>query len=412
LLVACVSADTGEGITTTPGWIKLISHEDTVPHWIGIWYKLPAVGGDPPPVFTDGAGIRPMVAQLMEFSGVLGPGLSIDGFNVGNSATLTLPGTDSAAGFLIIWAGGWDVGPDGPATFTESFNNATAVHTGDVKSAAQDFSSFAYGITGTAQPTWYTDEASIVTYGRREASFASSTTTTQAALDALGAAYIKAHSSPLRHSALLLPPGSPAGLTAGQTINVTNSLYGLAAQPFRIQSVDTTYPADDKPQFAVQFADPIVTVTTQMVGLQSQMAAGTAASTTPTSTLGTLGYSQVTATQGPFTVLTDLTGLTVTVTVGSGRRIRIIGFAPMQSTVAGDSVDLFIRESGTTLQTATFALNVIGGNFAASVSMVLTPAAGSHTYNLSAQRIAGTGNITMSAAATAPAHIVVEDIGT
>ena len=42
---------------------------------------------------------------------------------------------------------------------------------------------------------------------------------------------------------------------------------------------------------------------------------------------GVLGYAQVTANQGSITTGSDLTGLSVTVTVPAGRRLKITGFA-------------------------------------------------------------------------------------
>lgn len=127
-------------------------------------------------------------------------------------------------------------------------------------------------------------------------------------------------------------------------------------------------------------------------------------------TLGTLGYAAVTANQTSIGgSVTDLTSLTVTVTVAAGRRIKVSGFANLFDAANG-SVQLLIRESSTTLQ------NFQGGNGSGSnqagcsPTVILTPSTGSHTYKLSAA-VAG-GNGTMYAASTAPAFILVEDIGT
>src|SRR5712664_756362 len=61
-------------------------------------------------------------------------------------------------------------------------------------------------------------------------------------------------------------------------------------------------------------------------------------------------YVQVTADQGTFTAITDLTSLTVTVTVGAGRRIRITCLFALSSSVAADIGQGYIREGATTLQ--------------------------------------------------------------
>lgn len=126
---------------------------------------------------------------------------------------------------------------------------------------------------------------------------------------------------------------------------------------------------------------------------------------------GTLGHAQVTAVQGPITAEVDLTGLTVTVNLPASRRIKITGMALFNSTVAGDEVRLLIKEGTTTLQTAIHALSTASAFESLHGSVVLTPSAGSHTYKLSGVRNSGTGTVNMTAAATIPAFILVEDIG-
>jgi hypothetical protein len=127
---------------------------------------------------------------------------------------------------------------------------------------------------------------------------------------------------------------------------------------------------------------------------------------------GTLpsGYAEVTANQGTFTALTDLTSLTVTVTIAAGRRIRVSALAAFSSSVSGDVAQFYIREGATSLQIVNVACATSAG-FYAVASVILTPSAAAHTYKLSAQRQGGTGNITMNAAAATPAYILVEDIG-
>lgn len=134
----------------------------------------------------------------------------------------------------------------------------------------------------------------------------------------------------------------------------------------------------------------------------------------PDTAWGTLGYAQVTANQ---TITasgteTDLTGLTATVTVGTGRRIRISGQGILSRTVA-DGVTLGrFKESTTALgrwaQHSPSANTEFGHSHGA---VILTPSAGSHTYKLTLQRFSGTGNVTLNADSTSPAFILCEDIG-
>ena len=127
---------------------------------------------------------------------------------------------------------------------------------------------------------------------------------------------------------------------------------------------------------------------------------------------GTLGYAQVTANQGTFTTPTDLTGLSVAVTLVAGRRIRVTGQVIFTSTVGNDTAELQIREGATLLQEATATCGAANSGVATvHSSIVLAPTAGGHTYKLQGTRNSGTGNISTVANANAIAFILVEDIG-
>lgn len=132
----------------------------------------------------------------------------------------------------------------------------------------------------------------------------------------------------------------------------------------------------------------------------------------PQYTLGTIGYAEVTANQGSITAEVDLTGLSVPVTVEPGRRIRITGQAKFSSdSAAGDGADLRIKEDTTLLNMGTDGLTVDAESQTIQAFAVETPSPGDHTYKLSASRAFGDGTITMHAASTFPAFILVEDIG-
>lgn len=126
--------------------------------------------------------------------------------------------------------------------------------------------------------------------------------------------------------------------------------------------------------------------------------------------LGLLGYAQVTANQGTFTTATDLTGLTLTVTISTafaaaGRRIKITGVTLCTSSVSTDLVGLVIAEGATTIQQDQKAQNET-----LHVEAIITPTSGSHTYKLQALRTAGTGNITSNASSSRAAFILIEAI--
>lgn len=124
-----------------------------------------------------------------------------------------------------------------------------------------------------------------------------------------------------------------------------------------------------------------------------------------------LGYAEVTASQGGITTITDLTGLAVTVTVPVGRRIKIIGRAAVNGSVASNTANVIIREGGTALQYGTVINSpTIGNGVSNQVEVVITPTAGTHTYKLSLEQAAGGGSVGMAAASIFPAFISVEDV--
>lgn len=137
------------------------------------------------------------------------------------------------------------------------------------------------------------------------------------------------------------------------------------------------------------------------------------ATATPRGTMGTPG--RVTANQGSITTAVDLTSLTTTFTAVSGRRYKVTGHAMFQSTVADDIAIMTIMEGATQLQQGDSLCRPAALAITNHAEVVLAcPAditAAAHTYKLQAAR-SGTGTVTMVAAATFPAFILVEDIGT
>jgi hypothetical protein len=128
---------------------------------------------------------------------------------------------------------------------------------------------------------------------------------------------------------------------------------------------------------------------------------------------GWLGHAQVAAAQAIATgTETDLTGLTLTVTVAASRRIKLSAAGLITRTVAdGASIGRF-KEGATELgRWAQSAPSAITESDQACGFVVLTPSAGAHTYKLTLQRFSGTGSVSLSAGATNPADFLIEDIG-
>lgn len=124
-----------------------------------------------------------------------------------------------------------------------------------------------------------------------------------------------------------------------------------------------------------------------------------------------LGYTQVVANQTPITVAVDLTSLTLTVTVPyAGHRIKITGYGTFANSVNGDGVILTIMEGATQLSQCVAYGTTAAAGFTAEALAVVVPTAASHTYKLQAAQAIG-GTVTLTASATTPAFIMVEDKG-
>jgi hypothetical protein len=125
---------------------------------------------------------------------------------------------------------------------------------------------------------------------------------------------------------------------------------------------------------------------------------------------GWIGYVEVTANQTGITTEVDMTGVTVSVTAGPSRRIKVTVSAYISSSVAGDMATIKIKEGGTTLQeraVTTSSTNICE----VTAIVVLTPSTGAHTYKGTIARSLGTGTLVNNAAATLPTFVLVEDIG-
>lgn len=126
---------------------------------------------------------------------------------------------------------------------------------------------------------------------------------------------------------------------------------------------------------------------------------------------GWIGYAEVTANQGSITTAqTDLTGLSVAVTVGANRRIRITGYIRAVPQNATTSVQLAIKEGATQLNACEQVAALAGNGWTSTTEWVGVPSTGAHTYKLAVTFASGTTN-SANASATAPAFILVEDIG-
>lgn len=122
----------------------------------------------------------------------------------------------------------------------------------------------------------------------------------------------------------------------------------------------------------------------------------------------TLAYAEVVATQGTLGTGADLTGLTATVTVPAGRRIRIVVSGQFSNSVNDAHHRLDIKEGATILQTRHQSKASTTQYEDITTTAIITPSAGTHTYK--ASYVASSGSGSMFAASDQPAFILVEDI--
>lgn len=110
------------------------------------------------------------------------------------------------------------------------------------------------------------------------------------------------------------------------------------------------------------------------------------------------------------TTLTDLTDMSVAVTVPSGgRSLRITAKLTINNATANDVASIYIRKSSTTLQT--FRYNTVTNGRDVDICFshfISAPSSGAHTYKLSSQTTTGTGNVTYKSSSTSPALLLVE----
>jgi len=128
----------------------------------------------------------------------------------------------------------------------------------------------------------------------------------------------------------------------------------------------------------------------------------------PTDDLNILGTAIVQNNQTGITTVTDVLGLTTTVTVPVNRQVKITVFIGLQSSVTTDIARINLLRGSAGL--ATYQVTPRDMTALATLPMVIydTPTSGSQTYKIQAQRATGTGNINTAASAGNAAFLIVE----
>lgn len=125
---------------------------------------------------------------------------------------------------------------------------------------------------------------------------------------------------------------------------------------------------------------------------------------------GELAYSSGTVTSAPFTAATDLFSVGP-VTLIAAQRVLVIAELHVQTTVAGDTVTVDLREGATVLQTVFVDLRNANFPYHVLICKRALLGAGNWTPKITAARNTGTGNITMVASANTVFSLQVIDLG-
>jgi hypothetical protein len=124
---------------------------------------------------------------------------------------------------------------------------------------------------------------------------------------------------------------------------------------------------------------------------------------------GWIGYVEITTSQTGITANVDVTGLTLTVTVGTSRRLMLQASTRVFQATSAATPVVDITTSGNTVLASWQASMGISGVQTAQPMCVLTPSSGSNTWKLRAST--GAGTLEIHAAATFPAFFMIEDVG-
>ena len=108
----------------------------------------------------------------------------------------------------------------------------------------------------------------------------------------------------------------------------------------------------------------------------------------------------------------DLPGLSVQVSVPAGRVIRVVGYVnSWAGPTEGEEANFSVYEGDDRLNNKRLVAATANRAEGGAVQALILPSAGPHTYKLTFEQATGTSDWTAGASPTAPAYILVEDLG-
>jgi len=214
-----------------------------------------------------------------------------------------------------------------------------------------------------------------------------------------------------------LPDVSDTVVTLGATQTLTNKT--LTSPTISAPTItNATLSADAITGFSVSNTGTIygISVATGVISTANSIAAGTivqngVSAAQLATTAITLGYAQITSgfTTSSSTAV-QVTGLTSTVTIpAGGRKVKITVSAVGLTAIAGNTALISIWDGTVGSGTQLAQFNMAATNTNIFGQAVVTPSAGSKTYNIGISNTGGSST-TLGAGATFPAFILVEAI--
>lgn len=126
---------------------------------------------------------------------------------------------------------------------------------------------------------------------------------------------------------------------------------------------------------------------------------------------GWVGYVEKTSDQGSITSEADVTSLTLTLTLVSGRRYEVSAYLDVSIDTGARTANVAIYDGASRIQRAREVIAVAGDSTHMTPVTTLDGDGSSHTVKVTAQVQGGSGTMTVNAASDRPSHLLIKDVG-
>jgi hypothetical protein len=129
---------------------------------------------------------------------------------------------------------------------------------------------------------------------------------------------------------------------------------------------------------------------------------------------GWIGYVEVTSSQTSISSSAALTGLSVTVTVNTSRRVKVTCGGQYTNDTNAGRIKIYLTEGGATIRDVANDTVIASEQKMFQGSCIRTPSATSHAYAANGAKASGSGTFDFNASAAdapGPSFLLVEDVG-